>query len=667
MKRLLASLFVCSLALAQQPVTLNHDRPARPKEVGAYSISNSFEVGYRFADVHGDQDLYRASVNYGEGMRLFDGQIRVHSLDGRGRLLDEFSLRTFGAPADPYQAHVVRAEKHRLYRYDMQLRTIRYHNRLLTLWRGEHGLRSERSLQTHDFTLRPDSEFEVLIGFDRNRRTGPGFASEGIADRFGGFDARNFLRYRTDLQQQNNQFRLGFSARFLGLALTAVQALDFYEEDSDFQDASQLPSVATNIQPVTAFDRSEPFRGRTPVTTVALRTGTERRIGFNARYVYSGGARNSTLLENLSVRDPASSAATIRESFVVGDAHRRQSSGDFTVVLLPTERWTITNTTAYHNTRMDGRASFLEIGLFRNEFLRFEHLGIRRFANASEANFRPVKQVSVYGAYRSSTRRIRTSNALRFGDFGFESELRATDNTVRSGAAGVRWLPFSGFRASLDFEAGRADQPLAPTSDRRFHNQSARVRWRGKAVSISGFFRNRANDNPTELLAYSSKSRAHGVNASWTDPASSVVLNAGYSFLGLDVSAGILNLFDLGGEAPERARSVYVSRIHNVNFAIRAALLERLTLDAGYALTRDAGDGRLSAIHVVDSRFSRNGANVFSSLPVTYHSPQARISVFLRKNLSWNFGWQFYHYAERLGALHGYRAHVGFSSLRIGL
>ncbi len=667
MKLRLASLLACPLALAQQPVAPTPDRPVRSRQVGGYAVSNSFEVGYRFAEVDGNLDLYRASVNYGNGMRLFDGRIRIHSLDGQGRLLDEFSLRSFGAPADPYQAHVVRAEKNGLYRYDMQVRTIRYHNRLLTLWSGEHGLRTGRSLQTHDLTLRPGSDFEVLVGYDRNRRTGPGFASEGIADRFGGFDARNFLRYRTDLRQQGNQYRAGFSARFLGLALTAMQALDFYEEAGDFRDASQLPSAAANIQPVEAFDRSEPFRGRTPVTTVALRTREERRIGFNARYVYSGGSRNSTLLENLSIRDPATSAATSRESFVVGDADRRQSSGDFTVALLPTPRWTITNTTAFHNTRMDGRASFLEIGLFRNEFLSFEHLGIRRLANASEANFRPVKQVSLYGAYRFSTRRIRTSDALRFGSFGFQNELSATDNAVRSGAGGVRWLPVTGLRASLDFEAGRADQPLAPTSDRRFHNQSARVRWRGKAVSISGFFRNRANDNPTELLAYSSKSRAHGVNASWTDLASGLVLDAGYSFLGLDVSAGILNLFDLGGAGPERARSVYASRIHNVNIAVRAALLERLTLHAGYVLTRDAGGGRFSAVRVADPTFSLDGANVFSSLPLTYQSPQARISVSLRKNLSWNFGWQFYGYSERLAARHGYRAHVGFSSLRIGL
>lgn len=76
MKLPLASLLICPLAVAQQPVTVSHDRPVRPREVGAYSISNSFEVGYRFADVQGDLDLYRASVNYGKGMRLFDGQIR---------------------------------------------------------------------------------------------------------------------------------------------------------------------------------------------------------------------------------------------------------------------------------------------------------------------------------------------------------------------------------------------------------------------------------------------------------------------------------------------------------------------------------------------------------------------------------------------------------------
>ncbi len=667
MRLWLAVLTACPLALGQQAVAPTPDRPDQLAEKGEYTVSNSFEVGYRFADVGGNRDVYRASVNYGNGIRLLEGQLRINSKGGKGTLVDDFSFRTSGAVTDPYQSHIVRAEKNGWYRYDMQYRVSRYYNRLPALWQGEHGLNTERTLQSHDFTLRPGSRFEILFGYDRNRRTGPGFASEGIGDRRGGFDRASFLRYQTDLDQRNNQYRGGVNTRFLGLALTAIQSVDDYREDNLFGDGSRLPTDVSNVQPVESLLRSEPFTGRTPVTTVALRTEKERWIGFSARYVYASGERNSTLNQELGVLDPGSGTTTNRQTFVVGDADRKQSSGDFTVLLLPSARWTITNTTAFNNTRINGQTSFLEVSLFRNEFLTFEHLGIRHITNASEVNFRPVKQVSLYGAYRFSTRRITTSDAFRFPEFTFETELAEVDNDVKAGAVGVRWLPAPGVRASFDFEAGRADRPLTPVSEREFHNESARIQWRKDGFSVSAFLRNKVNNNPTQLLQYSSESRSGGAHVSWVEPESGLTFDGGYTYLGLDTSAGILNLFDLTGQ--ERGLSIYTSNIHNVNLGVRATPVERLTLYAGYSLTKDTGDGRApgsTAGGLAYPNFNFDGANVRTSFPLTYQSPQGRVSVAITDQLSWNLGWQFYNYTERFTGLQGYRAHVGYTSLRIG-
>ena len=660
-----ALLLLCPLAATQQPVTYSAEVPESSREFSGYSISNSFEFGYRFANVGGDHDLYRASVNFGDGMRLFSGRLRVNSLDGKGGALDEFSLRSSGAAGDPYQAHVIRAEKNGLYRYDLQYRTVRYDNRLPSLWRGEHGLTVERAMQTHDITVFPGSNFEVLLGYDRNGRSGPGFASVGTTDNSGVLDARNYLRYQANLRQSNKQYRAGFTANFIGLALTATHAVDLYEEEGSQADASGLPSATSNIQLVEDFTRSQPFHGRTPITTLALRTRKDRVIGFNSRFVYTSGTRNSTLKDNISVPDSATTTAGFREAFIVGDASREQSSGETTVVLLPTPRWTITNTTAFHNTRIDGDASLVEIGFFRDEYLRFSHLGIRRISNASQANYRPLKEVSLYGAYRFSTRRARSSDALRYPDFGFGRELEAVDNKFQSGAAGVRWLPGRNVRASFDFEVGRADRPLTPTSERRFHNQSARFHWRARDFSVSAYFKNRANGNPAELLAYSSKSRSQGVHASWLHPDTGMVLDAGYSLLNMDVSTGILDLFEFSGE-PERLRSVYASSIHNLNFAIRATPAQRVTLHLAYNLTKDTGGGDFDLAFADRSAFSLEGAYLMTSLPMSYHSPQVRLSVAMKANLAWNFGWQYYGYWERIAGIRGFRSHVGYTSLTVG-
>lgn len=654
------------VAWAQQPVTATAEQSGAPRRLDNYTVSNSIEVGYRFAQPDGELDLYRASVNYGNGMRLFQGTLRVHSVDGKGRFVDELAVRSSGAVSDPYQSHNFRVAKNGLYRYDGHVRFMRYHNRLASLWLGEHGLRTDRALHSHDVVLRPESRFRVLIGFERNRRTGPGFGSGGLEEPFDGFEEGRFVRYRTDLRQVNNQYRAGFEARFWGLALSARQAINRYEERGASSDASRWPTLASNVYPVDSLNLAIPIRRSTPVTTLSARTDSESAVGFVLHYVYSGGQRNTMLSESLAVSAPGALAAELRETAAIGDVNQRLSSGEMMIVAAPTPRWTVTNTTAFHNTRMDGRASFVEIGLEREEVLNFEHLGVRRLSNTSEANFRPTRHVSLYGAYRASSRRVSSSEVTRFPWAEFSEELTSIDNSIRSGSTGLRLLPGYGIRATLDFEVGRADRPLTPISERRFRNESGRVRWNSGGFTASGHFRNRTNENPTTLLAYSGRSRSRGVQVSWADSASGFVLDAGYNLIGLDISTGILNLFAASDPLSERGRAVYGSRVHNVNIAVRVAPHERVSVDAGYALTKDAGVAGFSPMGTTASRFALDGTTVVSSLPMSYRSPRARVSIAIRKSLAWNFGWQHYGYSERFARDQSYRAHVGYSSFTLG-
>ena len=251
----------------------------------------------------------------------------------------------------------------------MRFRIVNYFNRLPSLWSGEHGVNSERIFQNHDLTLFPGRRIEVWLGYDRSNRNGPGFSSEGIPNSIEAFDSGNFLRLATNLRQLNNQYRTGTNIRVAGLAITLTQSLDNYREDTEFSDASGLPSALSNVQPVSALRRHEPIHGNTPVTGITIRTENEHVVGFHGRYVYSGGERNFVLSEDVTAADPGRNFSTLRQTFVMGEADRKQGTGDFTLTLLPTEKWTVTNTTALNNTRILGESSFLETTLFTNEFM----------------------------------------------------------------------------------------------------------------------------------------------------------------------------------------------------------------------------------------------------------------------------------------------------------
>ena len=108
-----------------------------------------------------------------------------------------------------------------------------------------------------------------------------------------------------------------------------------------------------------------------------------------------------------------------------------------------------------------------------------------------------------------------------------------------------------------------------------------------------------------------------------------MVLDAGYSLLNMDVSTGILDLFEFSGE-PDRLRSVYASSIHNLNLAIRATPAQRVRLHLAYNLTKDTGGDDFNLALAERSAFSLEGAYLRTSLPMSYHSPRVRLSVAMK-------------------------------------
>lgn len=658
---LVAALMACAAAWPQSVLTPTPERSTEIERRGGYTVSNSFETGYRFASIGGNRDVYESSVNFGNGVRLFEGELRIDSIDGKKKWLDEFAFNVRGGPGDPYQSNVARAARHGLYRYDLRLLSTDYYNRLPALWEGEHSLRTQRTMQSHDMLLLPGRRFEILLGYDRNKRTGPAFFTEGITTPGGAIRNTNFLRLAQDVRQENNQYRAGFNLRAGGLAFTATQALDNFKDDTAYGETF-LPSSLPNVQPTSGLVRSEPYHGNTHITQLAMRTEKERWIGLQGSLAYVEGRRNSVLSESVT-GTATTGASTLRQTFVFGAANRTQGSGEFTVTLLPSPKLALMHTVSANNMRIDGASDLLEVSIFRNQLLRLEHLGVRHITNSTEANYRPTDQLGLYGAYRHSERRVRTQSSIP--QFNIAEPLLGVDNSVDVGAAGIRWTPMREIRASLDVEVGRADQPLTPVSDRKFHNERARISWRRDGLSISGFFKNEINDNRVQISDYSSDRRSAGASVFWADADGDVTIDGGYTWLSANFSAGIFNLINPGSAA----RTVYESNLHTLQFATQIRLLQRATLHVGYTAAKDTGDGRdavsiSGSLSPTYSSFSFDGANFFVALPLTYRSPQARLLIKISDRLAWNFGWQFYSYEERFTSEQDYRAHVGYSSFR---
>jgi hypothetical protein len=99
-----------------------------------------------------------------------------------------------------------------------------------------------------------------------------------------------------------------------------------------------------------------------------------------------------------------------------------------------------------------------------------------------------------------------------------------------------------------------------------------------------------------------------------------------------------------------------------VNLAAHFSIKQRADFFFGFNRVEDTGDGRPNPLgdRLYTSVLPLIAAQTF---PLTFHSPLARFSVKLHRQVRWNFGYQYYGYDERFSNLQTYRAHTGYTSV----
>lgn len=656
MKRIAIALALVSAAGAQQVVapTPAAVGPLRGDNVEGYNVVNSVETGFRFRDVGGNLGAYRSHVNFGNGVRLLGSNLLINSRDGHGRYFDEIQLTTQGLGNDPYESAVLRIQKNKLYRYDMQWRLNEYFNPGYAIAGGQHAFNTRRHLQDHDFTFLPQSKVRFFLGYSRNSQTGPALSTVQL------FDARgDEFPLFTDVRRQRNEYRVGGDIQAFGLKLTWLHRWDYFKEDTDYRANNLAGNNPGDLLALDRLYRAEPYHGSSPGWLVNLRTDRSEKWAANGRFSYVGSRRDFILDETVLGTDRFG-AERNRQLLVFGQGRRPVLAGDLSLSFFPTERLTLVNSTSIHSTRMDGDGIFRE---FNNATggdatINFRYLGIRLVTNQTDAHFRLSKWASVYSGYHFATRRVRYVEAFDIPPFGGDREAFEQDNTLHAGVVGVRFKPAQPVTVNLDAEVGRADRPFTPVSEKNYHALGARVQYKAGAFLLSAAYKQNYNFNSVSLSAYSSQSRNYNADLSWA-PRGWLSFDAGYSKLHLDTTSG---LAFFGGGSLVRTNGYYRSEIHAGNAGARFALGKRVEWYMGYTVTRDAADAS-KMITLDQLAASASTLPLVQVFPVRFESPLARLSVRLHERLRWNAGYQHYRYREELATFQNYRAHTGYTSL----
>ena len=205
----------------------------RGDNTGNYNITQSFELGYRFEPVGGNEGMYRSVDNYGNGIRLLGSNLSVNSKDGHGHYFDEILLNTIGPGQRPLpERRAAHPEEQPVpLRHDLAA------ERLLQS-RPDRGRRActstdtIRRLQDHDLTLLPQSQIRFNVGYSRNTEDGPALSTAQEFDAHG-----SGLPVFTNVRRQWNEYRLGADVDLAGFKFTFLRRWDFFKDDTPFTSA----------------------------------------------------------------------------------------------------------------------------------------------------------------------------------------------------------------------------------------------------------------------------------------------------------------------------------------------------------------------------------------------------------------------------------------------
>ena len=658
MKRLALLIFLAATSWAQPTVAPTGEPVgiARGENISGYNVRQSFELGARFHSVGGDEGTYRSTVNYGNGLRLLSSSLSVQSREGHGSLFDQIQLNTQGLGNDPYQNASLRVEKNRLYRYDMSWRSNAYYNPGLRTDHSQHFADTVRNYQDHDLTLFPQSAIKFFLGYSQNKQSGPGITSAQL------FDSRaDQFPLFANIHRQQREYRTGFEAALKGWRLNVMHGWVDFKEDNPI--SLLTPSEGYNpddLSTLTSFKRTEPYHGTSPYTRVAL-FKESHWWAVNGRFTYVKGQR-AFIQDGTGFGTDRFGNNVTQQVFTAGNGTRLAATGNFNISVFPSTKLTITNQTSISHIRMEGSSVFTQLtnGAPLRPFVPFEFLGIRTIANATDADYHPLRWLGMRLGYEYSTRRVRsiqTVNAIG------PQPLSEQENGLHTGILGVRLRPVKGLTASLDGEIGRADQPIYPVSGRNFQAFRGRIEYRHNAFRFAGYLRTDYNVNSGSLYSFASHTRQYGLDGTWTI-SRTFFIDAAYAKLHLN-TLGTLNYFTRVGNATVPAsndQSYYVSNLHTGNLAAHFVVGNRVDVSVGLSHIQDTGDGRATAV----------GAGAYSSLstfqavqtyPLRFTSPQGKVSVRINEKIRWNAGYQNYGYSEQFSQVQNFRAHTGYTSL----
>lgn len=345
-------LFIVVLSLLPAARAQDNAGESQGINSGDYNIRQTIEFGYRSSNINGNINTYNTFENLGSGVRLFDYDFQMHSLDHNGFLFDNLTFSNFGYGGDPNDVTRLRVQKNKwydfrvLFRRDMNfwdynlfanplnpaalnppgsLTTGCYvgpptaafpqgapaycSNPAVAQNKSLASLYLVRRMQDYDLTLLPTSKVSFRLGYSRNRDEGPGYFTT---------DGGTISAFDETYSYTTNAYHVGVDFRVLPrTTLSFDEFLNYFKQDNVVLDnpavnpqnfgyvlANPTGLGTPNGTPVdlgniwSTQTPSEAFPCATPIVAGTTNTATPTCNGFLS-YSQVGNPRNFMPTERL--------------------------------------------------------------------------------------------------------------------------------------------------------------------------------------------------------------------------------------------------------------------------------------------------------------------------------------------------------------------------------
>lgn len=702
------------------------------EDAGDYTVTSTLEFGYRGIRVDGNVNKYKSDLNYKAGPRLFDSSLLLKAKDGKGGFFDSLLVTSTGWGADPSGNVRIRVEKPQAYRFDGNYRRFKYHrvlnNIVNPVWSfglqpnpvtGFHSYNTRTQMGDFDLTILPKNEIiSFNIGYSPERYTGPFFTTYSA----GG----NQFQLAANARSRANDFRVGAEGKLGPIDWTFLQGFRRFRDDT-FTDTVPLAiNTASTAARLTSYTRNEPSEGSVDFTRASVHALVAKKLDLSARIVYSKAESSFAFIENFTgvnwnprvtgwpptaiPRVPGPGTVTVAATpntlnlgqyNITGSAERPSILFDFGATFLATDNFRLSNTFRVEDWDITGTAIFADFfsitrtlpatagGGTRTDTVGFSNLDAteitryRKYQNTFEGDYQFNNRLGIHFGYRYGQRKIeRFFDGFNLGSQGSLTppNARSTheesfDNHTHAFIGGFKARPAKNWTIYFDAEHGSADNAFTRIGNQDYTNFRAKSRYmptRKVILNLGLIVKN--NSSPSEIagldltnFGVSFKSR---IFTSSLDimPNSRFMLNMGYNHNWVNSDSLIDYSYFSSTNSAIRGHALYYMRNNFFFVESTMRLTPRVTFYSAYRVNNDDGQGNR-----VSDPAATGARTLITSYPMSFQSPEARLSIRLNRRLDWNFGYQYFNYNEDglrrtftgTPQPQNYHAHLPYMSLRL--